>query len=47
MVALIYGRTRGVHAVQHLIGDCNLKRTDRYLGVEFDDTLAISEQVDL
>ena len=35
------------HAVQLLLGHTKLESTIRYLGVEVDDALALSEQVDL
>ncbi len=34
---------RGVHAVQHLLGHTKMDSIVRYLGVELDDALAISE----
>lgn len=45
--ALIYRKTGNLRAVQLLLGDTKLESTVRYLGVELDDALAISEQVDL
>lgn len=45
--ALIYRKTGNLRAVQLLLGHTKLESTVRYLGVEVDDALAISEQVDL
>lgn len=44
---LIYRRTGNLRAVQLLLGHTKLESTVRYLGVEVDDALAISEQVDV
>ena len=44
---LIYRRTGNLRAVQLLLGHTKLESTVRYLGVEVDDALAISEGVDL
>ena len=46
-VALIYRKTGNLRAVQLLLGHTKLESTVRYLGVEVDDALAISEGVDL
>lgn len=46
-VALIYKRTGNVRACQLLLGHTKLETTVRYLGVELDDALELSEQVDL
>jgi integrase len=43
----IYKRTGNIRAVQLLLGHTKLESTVRYLGIEVDDALAISEQVDL
>jgi site-specific recombinase XerD len=43
---LIYRRTKNIRAVQLLLGHSKLEGTDRYLGVEVDDALEISEQID-
>jgi integrase len=45
--ALIYRKTGNLRAVQLLLGHTKLESTVRYLGVEVDDALVISEQVDL
>ena len=46
-VALIYKRTGNLRACQILLGHTKLETTVRYLGVELDDALELSEQVDL
>jgi len=45
--ALIYRKTGNLRAVQLLLGHTKLESTVRYLGVEVDDAIAISEGVDL
>jgi hypothetical protein len=40
-------KTGNLRAVQLLLGPTKLENTVRYLGVEVDDTLSISEQVEL
>ena len=45
--ALIYRKTGNLRAVQLLLGHTKVESTVRYLGVEVDDAIAISEQVDL
>jgi integrase len=45
--ALIYKSTGNLRAVQLLLGHTKLESTVRYLGIEVDDALHISEQVDL
>jgi integrase len=45
--ALIYRKTGNLRAVQLLLGHTKLESTVRYLGVEVDDALAISEGVDV
>lgn len=48
-VALIglYKRTGNLRACQLLLGHSKLERTVRYLGIEVDDALLLSEQTDL
>jgi integrase len=46
-VAQIYKKTGNLRAVQLLLGHTKLKSTVRYLGIEVDDALSISEQVEL
>jgi len=41
---LIYRRTKNLRAVQLLLGHRKLESTVRYLGVEVEDALEISEQ---
>jgi site-specific recombinase XerC len=45
--AQIYKKTGNLRAVQLLLGHTKLGSTVRYLGVEVDDALSISEQVEL
>jgi site-specific recombinase XerC len=44
---LIYKKTGNLRAVQLLLGHTKLESTVRYLGIEVDDALQISEQVEL
>ena len=44
---LIYKRTKNLRAVQPLLGHTNLESTLRYLGIEVDDALEISEQTEI
>ena len=44
---LIYQRTKNLRAVQLLLGHTKLESTIRYLGVEVQDALEISEQTDV
>ncbi len=46
-VAQIYRKTGNLRAVQLLLGHTKLESTVRYLGIEVDDVLSISEQVEL
>ncbi len=44
---LIYRRTKNLRAVQLLLGHSRLESTVRYLGIEVDDALEISEQTEI
>lgn len=44
---LIYRRTRNLRAVQLLLGHNKLESTVRYLGIEVDDALEMSEQTEV
>ena len=44
---LIYRRTKNLRAVQLLLGHTSLESTVRYLGIEVDDALEISEQTEI
>jgi site-specific recombinase XerC len=46
-VSQIYKKTGNLRAVQLLLGHTKLESTVRYLGIEVDDALAMSEQVEL
>ena len=46
-VALVYKKTGNPRACQLLSGHRKLESAVRYLGIEVDDTLALSEQIDL
>lgn len=45
--SLIYKRTKNLRAVQLLLGHIKLESTVRYLGIEVDDALEISEQTEI
>ena len=45
--ALIYKLTGNLRAVQLLLGHTKLESTVRYLGIEVDDALRLSEQTEL
>jgi site-specific recombinase XerC len=44
---MIYRRTGNLRAVQLLLGHTKVESTVRYLGIEVDDALTISEQVEM
>ena len=44
---LIYRRTGNLRAVQLLLGHTKIESTVRYLGIDVDDALAISEQIEI
>ncbi|MFC3691586.1 tyrosine-type recombinase/integrase [Chenggangzhangella methanolivorans] len=46
-VSLIYKKTGNLRACQLLLGHGKLESTVRYLGIEVDDALALSEQLEL
>jgi len=46
-VSLIYRRTKNLRAVQLLLGHAWLESTVRYLGIEVDDALEMSEQTEI
>jgi integrase len=46
-VALVYRRTGNIRACQILLGHTKLESTVRYLGVDVDDALSMSEQTDI
>lgn len=46
-VSLIYRRTKNLRAVQLLLGHSKLESTVRYLGIEVDDALEMSEQTEV
>jgi integrase len=44
---LIYKRTKNLRAAQSLLGHSKIESTIRYLGIEVDNALEISEQIEL
>jgi site-specific recombinase XerC len=44
---MIYRRTGNLRAVQLLLGHTKIESTVRYLGIDADDALLISEQVEI
>lgn len=45
--SLIYRRTKNLRAVQILLGHTKLESTVRYLGIEVDDALEMTEQTEV
>jgi site-specific recombinase XerD len=45
--SLIYRRTKNIRAVQPLLGHTKLESTVRYLGIEVEDALEMSEQTEV
>jgi site-specific recombinase XerC len=45
--AQIHRKTGNLRAVQLLLGHTKIESTVRYLGIEVDDALSLSEQVEL
>ena len=46
-VSLVYKKTGNLRACQLLLGHRKLESTVRYLGIEVDDALEISEQTEI
>lgn len=46
-VALLYKKTGNLRACQLLLGHRKRESTVRYLGIEVDDALALSEQIEI
>jgi integrase len=46
-VSLVYKETGNLRACRFLLGHRALESTVRYLGIEVDDALEMSEQIDL
>ncbi|MFT4941018.1 MAG: site-specific recombinase XerC, partial [Paraglaciecola sp.] len=44
--SLIYKKTKNLRACQLLLGHRKLESTVRYLGIEVDDALEVSESID-
>ena len=45
--SLIYKKTKNLRAVQILLGHTKLESTVRYLGIEVDDAIELSETIDI
>ncbi len=46
-VALLYKKTGNLRTCQLLLGHRKLESTVRYLGIEVDDALALSEKIEI
>jgi integrase len=46
-VSMIYKATGNLSAVQILLGHTNIENTVRYLGVDIDDALTLSERTEI
>ena len=46
-VSILYKRTGNLRACQFLLGHTKLESTVRYLGIEVDDALSLSEQTEI
>ncbi len=46
-VSLIYRKTKNLRAVQLLLGHKSLESTVKYLGIEVDDALEMSENMEI
>jgi site-specific recombinase XerC len=46
-VSIIYKATGNLRAVQMLLGYTNIENTVRYLGVDIDDALTLSERTEI
>jgi hypothetical protein len=46
-VSLIYQKTKNIRVVELLLGHSKLESTIRYLGVEVEDALEVSEHMDV
>jgi integrase len=46
-VTLIYRRTKNIRAIQLLLGHTKIESTVRYLGIDVDEALEMSEQTEI